>query len=165
MRLLRIFDEKGYTEDMPVIYKETVRAIIVQDGKIAMQKSSDGEYKIPGGGIEGGEDRMDTLCREAREEAGLVIILDTIQEIGEVIELRCDKFEPDKKFERHTYYYRCEVTGERLPLQLTESEKEKGFTCVWETPQNIYDSNKDKCSDPYLIRDTAFIKMILDGEI
>ena len=31
MKLLKILDSGGYTEDMPLIYKHTVRAIIVKD--------------------------------------------------------------------------------------------------------------------------------------
>lgn len=165
MRLLKVIDNGGYTDDMPVIYKETVRAIIVNDGKIAMQRSRDGEYKIPGGGIERHEDCIETLCRETLEEAGMKIISDSIRELGEIIELRCDKFEQEKKFERHTYYYACNVTDEVFPLALTESEQAMGFECVWETPENIYNCNKEKCNSPYVIRDTLFIKMILDGEI
>lgn len=165
MKLLKILDSGGYTEDMPLIYKQTVRAIIVKDGKIAMQRSRDGEYKIPGGGLEEGEDRLEALCREAMEEAGLKIVQNSVVDLGEMIELRCDRFDEGKKFERHTYYYLCQVTDERFPLTLTQSEKEKGFECVWETPGRIYESNKDRCNSPYVIRDTLFIKMILDGEI
>ena len=130
-----------------------------------MQRSRDGEYKIPGGGLEEGEDRLEALCREAMEEAGLKIVQNSVVELGEMIELRCDRFDAGKKFERHTYYYLCQVTDERFPLTLTQSEKEKGFECVWETPGRIYESNKDRCNSPYVIRDTLFIKMILDGEI
>lgn len=163
MRLLKVMDDGGYTAEMPVIYKETVRAIIVRDGKLAMQRSRAGEYKIPGGGTEQQEDHIDTLCRETLEETGMKIISDSVRELGEIVELRCDKFEPEKKFERHTYYYACKVTDEIFPLALTESEKEKGFECVWETPENIYQANKDICTSPYAMRDTLFIKMILDG--
>lgn len=165
MKLLKIIDNGGYTDGMPVINRETVRAIIVKDGKLAMQRSRDGEYKIPGGGVEHQEDCIETLCRETLEEVGMKIIRDSIRELGEIVELRCDKFDLGKKFERHTYYYACNVTGEVFPLELTESEKAKGFECVWETPENIYNCNKDKCNSPYVIRDTLFIKMILDGKI
>ncbi len=165
MKLLKVIDAGGYTENMPVIYKETVRAIIVRNGKIAMQKSADGEYKIPGGGIEKNENVIETLCRETMEEVGRKIISESVKKLGEIIELRCDKFEPTKKFERHTYYFLCKVTEDEYSLNLTESEKAKGFECVWETPENIYLANKELCSSPYVIRDTIFIKMLIDGEI
>lgn len=127
MKLLKILDSGGYTEDMPLIYKQTVRAVILRNGKMVMQRSRDGEYKIPGGGLEKGEDIAAALYREVLEEAGMKIDIKSMKEIGEIIELRCDVFEPEKKFERHTYYYLCEITEEGLPLTLTESEQEQGF--------------------------------------
>ena len=130
-----------------------------------MQRSKSGEYKIPGGGLEGQEDRLDALYREVMEEAGMEIDHNSVREIGEMIEFRTDKFDSSKKFERHTYYYSCDITDRRYPLQLTKSEKELGFECVWETPENIYEVNKEKCKSPCSIRDTLFIKMMLDGQI
>ncbi len=64
MKLLKILDSGGYTEDMPLIYKQTVRAVILRNGKMVMQRSRDGEYKIPGGGLEKGEDIAAALYRE-----------------------------------------------------------------------------------------------------
>jgi len=165
MKLLKVLDSGGYTEDMPLIRKQTVRAVILRGGKMVMQKSRSGEYKIPGGGIEQGEDIAAALYREVLEEAGMKIALESMTEIGEIIELRCDIFEPEKKFQRHTYYYLCEITEEGLPLRLTESEQEQGFTCVWETPETIYESNKTICISPDTIRDTIFIQMLTDNEI
>ena len=48
MERLLTLDIKDYTDDMPVFEKHTVRAIIMRDGKMSMQLSSRGEYKIPG---------------------------------------------------------------------------------------------------------------------
>lgn len=165
MKILKILDNCGYNDDMPVIKRETVRGIIVRDGKIAMQRSSRGEYKIPGGGVEGGEDFSEALAREVREEVGMIIIPETVKEVGVIIERRCDKFDSRIKFERYTYYYVCDVTEDRLKLELTDSEKAAGFECVWETPRKIYEGNVNICNDEYTIRDTLFIKMLVDGRI
>ncbi len=165
MKLLKILDSGNYTEDMPLIYKQTVRAVILRNGKMVMQRSRSGEYKIPGGGLEKGEDIPTALYREVLEEAGMRIDRTSIKEIGEIVELRCDIFETEKKFERHTYYYLCEITEEGLPLTLTKSEQEQGFTCVWETPKMIYEYNKTVCTSPNTIRDTIFIKMLTEKEI
>lgn len=165
MKVLKILDNGGYTMDMPLIYAQTVRAVIIQDGKMVMQRNKNGEYKIPGGGVEQGEDRMTALCREVREEAGMEIDRNSIRDIGEIIEYRTDKFHPEKRFERHTFYYFCNVTQNRFPLTLTKSEREMGFECVSETLEHIYESNKEKCISPCTIRDTLFIRMLLDGTI
>ena len=165
MKLLKILDSGNYTEDMPLIYKQTVRAVILRNGKMVMQRSRSGEYKIPGGRHEKGEDIPTALYREVLEEAGMRIDRTSIKEIGEIVELRCDIFETEKKFERHTYYYLCEVTEEGLPLTLTKSEQEQGFTCVWGTPTMIYKYNKTVCTSPNTVRDTIFIKMLTEKEI
>lgn len=67
-----------------------MRAIICRDGRYAMQQNRDGIYKIPGGGVENNESLLDTLCRETLEETGLVVIRDSVREIGDVLELRRD---------------------------------------------------------------------------
>ena len=46
MKKLLVLDYKNYTEDLPVYEKNTVRAIIMKDGKLAMQQRRTGEYKI-----------------------------------------------------------------------------------------------------------------------
>lgn len=51
---------------------ERVRGIILnQDGHVLMGRSPSGEYGIPGGGIGPGEDELDALIRELREECAL----------------------------------------------------------------------------------------------
>ena len=55
MELLKKFDAQNYKDTTSVFEKYTIRGIIVRDGKIAMQCSKEGEYKIPGGGMEAGE--------------------------------------------------------------------------------------------------------------
>ena len=54
MELLKKFDAQNYKDTTSVFEKYTIRGIIVRDGKIAMQCSKEGEYKIPGGGMEAG---------------------------------------------------------------------------------------------------------------
>ena len=68
------FDEQNYKDTTSVFEKYTIRGIIVRDGKIAMQCSKEGEYKIPGGGMEAGETYVEALAREVKEETGLFII-------------------------------------------------------------------------------------------
>ena len=74
MELLKKFDAQNYKDTTSVFEKYTIRGIIVRDGKIAMQCSKEGEYKIPGGGMEAGETYVEALAREVKEETGLFII-------------------------------------------------------------------------------------------
>ena len=68
MRTLMCLDEKNYTDDMQLFLKYAVRAVIIRDGKIAMQRAKAGYYKILGGGVDEGESYEDALVREVREE-------------------------------------------------------------------------------------------------
>ena len=70
MKILAVFDEKNYQNTVETYEKYSVRGIIMRDGKLAMQCSKEGEYKIPGGGLEDGEDYEQALVREVLEETG-----------------------------------------------------------------------------------------------
>ena len=166
MELLLTLDEKNYHEDMPVFEKQVARAIIVRDGKLAMQRCRKGEYKIPGGGVEPGESRRATLIREVREETGLLVKPETITEIGEILEVREDVFSKGTKYICHTYYYQCEVEAEMVEPELTECEREKGYEPVWETPAAIVRENRRlQAEKPWRGRDTEFLAGVIRGEI
>lgn len=165
MQLLAKFDANNYSDTTELFEKYTIRGIIVRDGKIAMQCSKDGEYKIPGGGMEKNETYVEALAREVKEETGLFILPETAVELGEIVEMRRDIFEEHKKFVCHSLFYYCKETGEQADIHPTASETAKGYELKWATPQEIYDTNIAIEKDPWIIRDTAFIKMIVDGKI
>ncbi|MEE1029018.1 MAG: NUDIX domain-containing protein [Agathobacter sp.] len=165
MRILLSLDEKNYTDEMTVFEKYAVRGVIIRDGKIAMQKATRGYYKILGGGIDEGETYADALSRELQEESGLIVDRDSIKEIGEIYEARQDLYDKDKKFVCHTCFFFCDVLDERAETSLTASEIREGFELTWVSPEEIIKAN-DKVTDmPWVTRDTAFIKMLVDGTI
>ena len=63
MELLKKFDAQNYKDTTSVFEKYTIRGIIVRDGKIAMQSDKEGEYKIPGGGMEARRDLCGSSCK------------------------------------------------------------------------------------------------------
>ena len=165
MKILATFDAKDYQNTVDVYEKYTVRGIIVRDGKVAMQCSRDGECKIPGGGVEFGESRAQALEREIREETGLLIHQESIRELGEIVELRKDIFDEKTKYICHSLFYFCEIKDETVEVRLTESEQKKGYVLKWATPEEIYEHNILIEKDSWIIRDTAFIKMMIDKKI
>ena len=158
MQTIMILDEKNYTEDMPVFERFVVRALIEKDGLFAMQQGKNGEYKIPGGGMDEGESIVEALMREVQEETGLVIIPETITEVGEIIELRRDIFEGRLKYIAHSMHYTCEVKDEIVETALTESEKERGFQLAWADIDTIIATNERLMTEKWQFRDVQFLK-------
>lgn len=166
MKILAVYDENDYDNTIKSIETCSVRAIIIKNGKIVMQMEGTGQYKIPGGGIEEGEDIIDALKREVREETGYTIIDDSIVELGEIHEIRKDLFDSKCKFMRKTYFYYCKVENHREPLKLTEHEIKMKFTCVCVKPETIISVNEAFIKKGYWnVRDTEFIRMINEGLI
>lgn len=165
MRKLLALDYKDYEETMPVYEKCSVRAIIMQNGRLAVQKSRDGEYKILGGVVEDGESHLETILREVEEEAGMLVKPDSLRPIGMIEEKRLDVFDKSRIYSCHTYFYFCEVTKERVPLKLTECEIAKGYTPDWELPERIVESNRSRIKDKWKLRDTEFVDMLVKGEV
>ncbi len=159
MRTLLILDRNDYSEDMPILEKYATRAMIVRDGRVATQQGAAGDYKLLGGGVEQGEDYRHSLCREVLEESGLIVIPDSIQEIGEILERRRDIFEPQKVFVCHTLFYVCDAKAQMEAPCMTQSEITKGYHLVWATPEEIMAGNAAFCdSQPWIYRDTEFVR-------
>ncbi len=160
MKLLFSVDSKNYTDDLPTIERYAVRAVICKDGLLAMQRGRNGEYKIPGGGIEKDESNEEALGREVLEETGLHVIRGSIKEIGEVLEIRKDSFDKGQKFIQHSYYYFCDVENIVSETAMTEREMAQGFRLEWETLENIIAGNEKIVKADWQKRDQLFLKWL-----
>lgn len=165
MKRLLTLDQKDYTDDMPVFEKIVVRALIGREDCLAMQESSAGEYKIPGGGVEPGESLMEALCREVREETGLIIQTGSVRELGESLELREDILCPGQKYVCRTLFFECEAEKELCETAMTESEQKQGFHLAWARPEDIVARNTALRTESWKRRDTEFLKLVLSGEV
>ena len=158
MQTIFVLDEKDYEEDMPVFERFGVRAVIQRDGLFAMQQSSTGEYKIPGGGIDEGETIAQALAREVREETGLVIKPETMVELGEILDVHRDIFDGKSKYVAHSLHYSCEVEEELVETSMTESEIAKGFHLAWADIDTVIETNERLMTEKWQLRDTKFLK-------
>lgn len=165
MKTLCVFDKHNYTDDMKVFNRFAVRGIIIRDGRIAMQQSSEGYYKILGGGIDEGETHSKALEREIREESGLVIIPESIRECGETIEKRRDIFDGDVIYCCHTYVYFCDAQKDQVETDMTDSEILLGYHLAWARPDEIIEANSKFLDMEWIARDTKIIELISWSEM
>lgn len=133
MRTLFEIDMKDYEPDAPVFVRPSVRGIVICDGKAGLVRSRKYiYYKFPGGGMERGEEQRDTLIREVREEAGLIVVPSSIREYGMVH--RIQKGQYGDTFVQDNYYYFCDIKDEPMPQCLDDYEAEAEFTFEFVDP-------------------------------
>ena len=145
MRTLFSMEMDDYDESWTHIARPSVRGIIIRNGKIAMVESRLWHYwKFPGGGIEGNDSHLETLRREVREEAGLIIKEDTVREYGFVPRKEASTVDPGTWFDQDNFYYMCEAEEEGVPQELDEYENEESFTLSWIDPRVAIRDNREK---------------------
>ena len=101
----------------PMAFRVSVNAYIVQDNQILLQRRSDnGQWNLPGGGVELGESLTAALHREVFEETGLQV------SITRYIGVYSDPLEtalayPDGRVLQYVaHVLECRVTGGELCL-------------------------------------------------
>lgn len=103
-----------------------VRSIVIDgDKNIALAYvSSHDYYKIPGGGVDEGEDVLEALHRECLEESGVHI--KEIKELGYIIDINSIW-----ALIQESYCYISVVDGQKKPPKFTKKERQKGFELHW----------------------------------
>ena len=161
MKQLKLINPENVSEEeiKKYLVREAGRAVVVdEDKKIALlHVSKENYYKLPGGGIEEGEDKMSALKRECLEEIGCNV--EVINEIGSIVEYR-------KIFnlKQTSYCYLAKVKGQKGMPDFTENENEKGFEQVWlsydEALKALTESKATSIEgNSYIVpRDTTFLK-------
>lgn len=168
-----IFNERLGLEEIPegekVIYREAVRAIIFNASNqvVMVQIQEDGfQYQFPGGGLEDGEGHLETLKREAMEEAG-IIIKEDVQLIGVMEERRKSREVKDAYFVMKSTYYLCYIEA-HTDQQLEDYEKELGFVPIEIDLEEAYEKNvavlqQQAATNPFTERDTYVLKCLLEN--
>ncbi len=112
MRSLFELDAKNYDMHSKPFIRPSVRGILIHGNKVCMVHSIKyNYYKFPGGGMEPGENQVDTLIREVAEESGLAVIPESIQEYGSVHRI--------EKGEHNTVLYRTTIitfAAQKIPF-------------------------------------------------
>ncbi len=150
MRLLFEIDKKDYAECTRSFSRPSARSIIVRDGKIAMIHSRQYDYyKFPGGGIEKGENPIEAMIRETREEAGLTVKPETVREYGYVHRIQKSDRDETECFIQENFYYLCEAEDRPAAQRLDAYEAWEGYTLEFIDPMTAIQKNRAVGRTPY----------------
>lgn len=167
MRLLFAIDMQDYAACTYTFVRNSARSIILRGGKVAMIHSlKQGYYKLPGGGIEAGEDPVTAMIRETREEVGLIVKPDTVREYGYVHRIQRGGKDPNECFIQDNFYYICEVEEEALPPQMEDYEEEAGFTPEFVDARHAIRVNRESALDnryrTMLLREARVLELLIE---
>ena len=150
MRLLFEMDKKDHADCTHTFVRNSARSIMIRNGKAAMIHSLKYDYyKFPGGGIEEGETPVEALIRETREEAGLVIIPETIREYGFVHRIQKSSTDETECFVQDNYYYLCKAMEQLISQQLDDYEAQESYRLEFVEPLVAISKNRNVKNSPY----------------
>lgn len=150
MRLLFEMDKKDYDKCTHSFVRNSSRSIIIKGKKVAMIYSAKyGYYKFPGGGIEHGENPVDAMIRETREESGLVVLSDTVKEYGYVHRIQRSDGDETECFIQDNYYYLCETADEAVSQELDDYEAKESYTLEYVEPDVAIRKNRHIAQSPH----------------
>lgn len=166
MRLLFELKDDSLDPNGKIFARHSARAIIIQNGKVAMVYSQKYDYyKFPGGGIEQGEDPIQAMVRETAEEAGLRVLPKTIRPYGYVHRVSKSDHPDAEVFLQDNFYYFCEVCGD-IGQNLDNYEAEEGFTLLWVAPKAAIETNRfhdhGNTDQTMLERDATVLELLIE---
>lgn len=149
MMFNKLIEEQQIKGDIKVNYREAIRAVILRKNKILLIRTNKGDYKFPGGGVEGHENHSECLIREVAEETGYVNC--TIKDkLGSVIERKLDQYDNNALFQMNSHYYLCElINDEKIAQQLDEYEFDQEFSPEWILLDEAIEQN-EKCVNSFV---------------
>lgn len=144
-------------EETRIIRKAARAVVFDNENRIAILKVANHNYhKLPGGGVEEGEDLDEALKRESIEEIGCKISV--VGEVGKIIEYR-DEWD----LKQESYCYLAKVIGEKGQPDFTEEEILGGFSILWVSLDEAIEILKKDEPDNYegkfiKVRDVCFLE-------
>lgn len=152
MKLLRTidFDLLSPEQRETLVFRQAARAVVRdQENNVALlQVRRKGYYKLPGGGVEPGEDMQTALKRECLEEIGCAVEVDA--EIGSTLEYRAKN-----NVKQESFAYLAHVVGTKGEPSLTPEEAADGFMTIWvpitTAIQLVHETNTEDYQGQFII--------------
>ncbi len=161
MKLIREIVLEDIPQTVTLVPRLAARAVVVDEqGRIPLlYVSRDEYYKLPGGGVDEGEDIFEALFRECLEEIGCEISVEGY--LGSTVEKRTEHALLQTS---HCYHGRALVKG---TPSFRQKEVDEGFQIVWVPAEDalslIHSSQPKNYSGPFIVaRDKVFIEAYLD---
>jgi 8-oxo-dGTP pyrophosphatase MutT (NUDIX family) len=123
MKLLKSIKDKDLSNKYKI--REASRAVLFDKKNLVplLFVSKYNYHKLPGGGIEDGEDKIQALVREIKEEVGSTI--EVGKEIGKIIEYRAEF-----NLKQTSYCYLGKILS-KSSQKLEKGEIDEGLKLVW----------------------------------
>ena len=166
MRLLFEMDLRDYADCTHSFVRHSARSIIIRGGRAAIIHSLKyGYYKFPGGGIEQGEKPVDAMIRETREEAGLIVIPETVREYGYVHRIQKSTGDPTEIFVQDNFYFLCDAQDAVVSQELDDYESKESFSLEFIDPYTAIRKNRNLSGSPYhpvmMEREAKVLEMLI----
>lgn len=150
-------------EEAGFALRQAARAVLLDaDGRMALMRvTRSGLHKLPGGGIEAGENVFAALRRELREEVGAGEIQLT-DELGMTAE-----YIAEYRLKQFSYAYAARLSGPLGASALTAEEQSDGFALIWTRPEEalrLMRSDRPNGLSGHFIRcrDLAIVRRFLE---
>jgi len=156
-------DLMNYDREETVFHRDAARAVIRRGDMFLLIHSRYGDYKFPGGGVNRGENLIEAMIREVREETGYRVVPDSIRNLGSVRERR--KGMDADVMEMDSHYFACEVEERAGERQLDPYEAEYGYEVIWMPLAEAIERNRagaDEENAPWVVRDSRVMEWILE---
>lgn len=115
--------------------------------------------------MEEGENPIEAMIRETREEAGLIVIPETVREYGYVHRMQKSDYDPAECFVQDNFYFFCEVLEDLSSQNLDDYEAEESYQLVFIDPQAAIQANRSVKESPHnpmmLEREARVLEMLL----
>ena len=149
MKFIKEVKDSNLLEESDLKLREASRAILFDENNLIplLFVSKYNYHKLPGGGINKGEDKKQALFRECLEEIGCEIEVEG--EVGKIIEFRARW---NLKQTSYCYFGKILSKGKS---SFTKKELVQGFEVVWTTLDNAITKIENDNSDSY---ESGFIK-------